>query len=746
MNPTIIIEFKNVLVIRIDLNFLSETIPILTSQVLLTNISDHYATYTVVKLKPKRNPRLLVSNRSFKRYHSNSISSDPTFLMELHSIYDSSDLTPIEKLNKLERSVISAVNRLFPTRTLRVRKDRPPWLDDSNLKLIRLKNKFYKQVFNNCSTATANQIQAFKRFRNYVTNELRRSKKTFYKTLITEDSSFHNTIKKMMNTSANTLSIQKICHNSEVLSAPADIANALNDYFCKIGQTPLISQKHKTTRKPDEPNIFQSRLKFALLSESTIEKALASLPSRKRGGVSRLPTYIYQDLSSLIVPLLTEVFNCCILSSTFPDCLKLALVTPIYKNKGVKHDPANYRPISSLPVLSKVFEKILSDQISIHLERNSLLSDRQFGFRKHHSTEQMLLSLLHKWYPEMDKPSPVYITALSLDIRKAFDSVNHQLLISKLENFGLNSEATLLIQSYLNGRKQVMQANNTTSESREIISGVPQRSILGPLLFNIMVNDLLESFPNAFAYADDTVIYSITPNLDQSTLEAASLFKTVKAWYTDNNFVINVSKTQACIFTNRKLTTYPHVDLDEAKIQVNPCIKLLGVTLDSNLTFGEHISQVIASTNRLIYLFRKTRTYMNVPSALMFYTTYIRPHLTYCPALLLNSNITLLEKLEAQQNKCTRIILNAPKIFSVSDGKTLLNLVSLEQYRIKLFRRFLKKTQKIKISCYIQKVLSNAEKHDKVLRNSCSLVLPHARTKFGKSALLFLVISHMKTL
>ena len=227
------------------------------------------------------------------------------------------------------------------------------------------------------------------------------------------------------------------------------------------------------------------------------------------------------------------------------------MVTPIFKSGG-RSNPSNYRPVSSLPIISKVFEINMKNQLLQHLESNNHLSTRQFGYRQHHSCEQFLQSILQEWRTNLDFPHPCYISALSLDVRKAFDSINHQILLNKLPKFNISQHAVKLLSSYLSGRSQIMKVNNVQSQVMPIHSGVPQGSILGPILFNMAVNDLLSTSSSIYAYADDTVIFSISSTAEESISKCTKLLTTVNNWYCQNRLQLNIAKSQLAILSNRQ--------------------------------------------------------------------------------------------------------------------------------------------------------------------------------------------------
>lgn len=465
-------------------------------------------------------------------------------------------------------------------------------------------------------------------------------------------------------------------------------------------------------------------------------KTLRSLKPNKRGGYHQIPALVYQSIAEILALPLANIFNESIAHCEFPDCYKIALVTPIYK-RGDRANASNYRPISSLPIISKVFEKLLHQQLMTRIEKHRLLSTRQFGFRKHHSTEQLIQSLLHNWRTELDKPKPCYIAALSLDVQKAFDSIDHTLLLKKLTQFSLDDHCIKLIASYLSNRSQIMKVSNSFSNPLCIKTGVPQGSILGPLLFSIMVNDLLSTFPTSFAYADDTIVYTAAHSPQITVSKASKLITHMASWYDKNNLMLNLGKTSLCIFTNRdtNLSSYS-ITISDVAIKNQDHLMVLGVVLDPKLTFHKHIDKAIAKSNSLIYLFTKIRKYLDTDQAALTYKSIIRPVLEYCPSLLLILSTQSERKLERSQNIAIRIILRAPRQFSITSGRLILNIPTLRSRRLAYFHNFINtKLTKNRASCYIINVLQTMTRHTRSLRASSQLIKPFFRTNFGKASL-----------
>ena len=344
--------------------------------------------------------------------------------------------------------------------------------------------------------------------------------------------------------------------------------------------------------------------------------------SKGHDGISsELLKLITNDISKSI----TVIINKSLTSGSFPNNLKIAKVTPIFKKENNKLITNYYnRPISVLPVISKIFKNVIHEQLSEYFISNTLFCPQQYGFRKKSSTELAALELLDRVLDKMDKhkiPINFYI-----DLSKAFDSLRHDILLDKLTYYGVTHPAKKLIESYLSNRKQFVQVGNIKSTMKQVSTGVPQGSIVGPLLFNICINDIVKASSKfAFTlYADDTTLNSTLDLFGNNTEEIQnsiiSELKKVFKWLDVNKLCLNVSKSKFMLFQMPQKRV-PHLlfSIDRMHIEHVTEFNFLGLIIDSNLNWKAHlsaigtkISKVIGLLHKLKYIFSQTSTALSI--------------------------------------------------------------------------------------------------------------------------------------
>lgn len=720
----------------LDHNYVSQTLNVQRCQILTCerNISDHYATFMTISYPNKsKEHRKLIFTRSLAKFEPLHFHREARKL-PLLNIASNASFSINEKIELIDSEIYNLFNCQLPIRQIRVRGSKKGWLNADLLRLINLKNRYYKKMYQSSISPTDNQIRHYHKFKNYVLYQIRKTKKKYLSQKLSESSSsFYKSLRQFSGKQKSSTIIDGLSVDGRYVDVESDIAHSMNTFFTNLPNS-LALNSTDTLSTHDQATTKSKLFHFRSVSCEEVLQHLNGLNPSKCGGVRQVPAFIYKSISDLLALPMSIIINQTLRNGSFPDYLKVALVTPIFK-KGDKKDPSNYRPISSLPILSKVFESVIKDQLMDFLEKEHLLCSRQFGFRRHHSSEQLLQSLLTDWRASLDSKTPMFIPALSLDVRKAFDTVNHKLLISKLWQFNLSPDAIGLIQSYLSRRKQSMKVGSSISSLLPITCGVPQGSILGPILFLLMVNDFLEKFPFSFAYADDTLIFTKGSSLERSLVASEDLLRQVSSWYKNNLLQLNLSKTQFCIFSNRKIDNNYSITVSDTKIQSVGTLSVLGVQLDSELSFAPHIDSVCRKASSLVYLSSKFRKYLNVEQARLAYTSIVRPVLEYCSSLFLNTSQRNILALERVQNRAIRIILTAPVKFSVTSGRILLNLPTLISRRKYLFHKFVhKKVLNKKASHYIIKAVETSRSHNLSLRSHINIIKPYFRTNYGKSS------------
>ena len=394
----------------------------------------------------------------------------------------------------------------------------------------------------------------------------------------------------------------------------------------------------------------------------TVLKLLQSINTSKAAGLDKLAGKFLKDGASILVIPITQICNLSIKLSVFPKKCKTAKMTPLFK-KGSKTEVKNYRPISLLPLVSKIIEKIIHNQVESFLHSHNIIYKYQSGFRKNHSTGTCLSFLSNKIKQGFEEGK---LTGMILiDLQKAFDTIDHEILLLKMKYLGFAESTINWFRSYLTDRTFIVHLNGNFSNPGNLICGVPQGSILGPLLFLLYVNDMPQSVScELLLYADDSCLLFADRNFDNIESNLNMNFNLLCDWFVDNKLSIHLGedKTKSILFgTKRKLKRLRELDIryGDVKIKQHPHVKYLGCILDSSCSGESMALHALTKINgKLKFLYRK-QSFLSTYLRRLLCNAIIQPHFDFaCLAWYPCLNNNFKKKIQVAQNKCIRFCLN----------------------------------------------------------------------------------------
>ena len=648
------------------------------SNILLHPISDHLPIFMCINLC-MNNSSACTTVRCF---NDNNMSK---FYYELENI----DELPILKESDVNESFtcfMKEYNRVFencfPLTAVKNYAKNKSWFDKDLQILLQEKETLFKKYLKKKTLiAKVNYNKA----RNSYFRTLKIKKDSYYSSLLAQHESnlkqtwkaINNLLGKVKTGSCTALKI-----GNQVTSDAQSIANLFNLHFVEVGSK-LVKKLRSTPNHFGDylPPATPNSIYFYPTTPRVVKNIISELQSKTSRGMDGIPTKVLKSTPDNVIYILTHIFNLSLRSGIFLNKFKLAKVEPIFK-KGARHDVNNYRPISLLPVFSKILEKLIYRRLLSFLTRQNFFHENQFGFRKNYSTSHaatLLVENITNAFEEKKKVIGVF-----LDLSKAFDTIDHNILLRKLQHYGVRGLPLDWFSSYLSNRFQQVLCNDHLSDKLLLNCSVPQGSILGPLFFLIYVYDFSRciSTGKTIMFADDTNLFFSDNCYNQLFRVVNKELTDVDHWLMANKLSLNISKTNYIVFRtlNSKLPrNLPSLKLRNNILKRVSNVRFLGTILYEHLSWKPHMEVLLQKIRLTTSVVNKIKSLLNKQILFTLYNSLIKSHIQYCILIWCNGNKTMVQRLQSAANKFVRLIFKLDLRESVKDLMQQLGILTINQ-------------------------------------------------------------------
>ena len=626
------------------------------SGVILNSITDHFPVFfmckttklkyhTICKYKQMINSRTLAKMK------------EEICKVDWHSMFNNDVQHDFDAFDEVFYKLYA---QCFPLKKIVLRTNHKPWINSEILNSIKRKNKLYKEYLKNPCLVTEKR---YKLYRNRVHNDLRNAERKYIKSNLQNNATNMRASWQMINTVLNRKQKNYIyptmmTDGSVTTCDQKQTANLFANYFANVGPNLAseIPMPDGLTHMSYMGTPNEATMKFDCITTDEVLQIIKNLKNSSHGH-DQVKSQVVKYIAPQLTFPLTHLINLSLKAGIFPDKLKKAVITPIYKN-GEKKSVKNYRPISVLSVFSKIYERVAYKQLITFLNSYNILSPQQFGFRNGFSSDYALISTMDHIISELNNRNS--IIALGLDIRKAFDTINHKILIEKMDHYGIRNVTLSWFRSYLEHRTHQVKIDTYFSKEELITCGVPQGSILGPLLFILYLNDFVNVNPNNHnvLYADDTNIFFTTDpnaqNVDRINIQLDYLNK----WFAVNHLSLSHEKTNYMFFSNNRPPENIMLKIGNCILSQVRAAKFLGVMIDDKLTWIDHIEYIKKKVSKCISIIFKVRYLLSTRWKLKLYKTFVLPLFNYCNIVWGSAPISHLRSLLVSQKKVLKMSLN----------------------------------------------------------------------------------------
>ena len=676
--------------------------------VVSTGLSDfHKMIVTVLKMALPKSKPIIRQYRDFKKKFDLNI-----FQQELNS-----RLNSIENLNysSFERTFLEILNSTCPVKKKTVRANDKPYISQTLRKAIRRRSFLENRYFNSPS---AEKLKELKKHKNYTSRLAKKTKREYFHRLdignICDNKKFWQEVTPLFSQKWNERKSIILLENNEIISNDKDVASIFSTFFKNavdsldltnidwiFSDTTGLSDpiEMAITKFKIHPSILaiqenypignENEFSFSKIDTTYMEREIGCLNIKKSTPINNIPIKTLKECKRIVSLPLTNIWNDDILiNCSFPNELKLADLAPLHK-KSEQIFKINFRPVSILPVVSKLYEKIMHAQVGSFVSNK--LSKHLCGYRKGFNTQYALLVMIEKWKKVIDKGG--FAGTVLMDLSKAFDTINFELLIAKLKAYGFGKSSLRLILDYLSNRWQRVKVNGCFSSWEELLRGVPQGSILGPLIFNIYYNDIFLFLELVCNFADDTSPYACELSLPKvlEVLESNCLEATV--WFTLNFLKLNAEKCHFLLAGNTEDFVHSVKVGSETILESQEEAEiLLGVTIDKNLKFDAHILEIYKKASRNVSILSKIGPFFPKKRRIIVMKTYIESQFSYCPLIWMFCTREMNHKINHVHERALRIAYDDynssfQELLTRSESITIhqrnIHAIAVEMYKFK---------------------------------------------------------------